>query len=248
MLTIYAKSLSGEITPLSAPAQNTWRALRPLLARIVCPEDPTRLVLLPGPEEKKDDLERDNPHWGLFHEWKDGDSLFYLVNDPPVYQIIYPKYPPRIFHYLDNKTPYYLIEILIYPSQDIVNSSESFSIKRYSFLFSYKDNTFLSGSDFETYEDDEDEVLSIKRHATRWTSLYEMIQKDCFIPDRFRARIYRSAYRKWSNMLRDLSRSISMEPRRRLTDRMRERQEECLAIRELYHQFRKIPPPYPRKQ
>jgi hypothetical protein len=234
MLTIYAKSLSGEITPLSVPADNTWHSLHALLASIVCPDDPMRLVLLPDSEEKKDE-------WDESKEWKDGDSLIYLVNDPPVYQITYLEYPPRMFDYMDSKTPYYLNEIYIY------SPSNSYHIMSYSFLFSYKDNTFISQSDFRECEDDENTYLCIKRGAVRWTSLYEMIQSDQTLPSCYRHSVYRSAHRKWSQVLRRLSQPVFVHLRRRLTTKEIERNEECRILRELYREFRKTPPPYPRK-
>jgi hypothetical protein len=193
---------------------------------------------LPDPEEKEDELDETR-------EWKDGDSLVYLVNDPPVYQIIYPEYPQLMFDYLDSKTPYYLIEILIYSLSK--NTSESFPIGRYSFLFSYKDNTFISQSDFSECEDDEDTYLSIKRGAVRWTSLYEMIQVDQTLPNCYRHSVYRSAHRKWSRMLRRLSKPILIHLRRRMTTKDIKRNKERRMIQELYPTFRRTPPPYPRK-
>jgi hypothetical protein len=241
MLTIYAKSLSGEITPLSVPADNTWLNLHALLASIVCPDDPTRLVLLPDTEEKTDELGSDHPQWGQLQEWKDGDSLVYFVNDPPVYQITYSEYPPRMFDYLDSKTPYYLIGIYIY------SPSDSYHIMSYSFLFSYKDNTFISQSDFSECEDDEDTYLSIKRGAVRWTSLYEMIHSDQTLHSCYRRSVYRSAHRKWSRMLRRLSQPVFVHLRRRLTSKEIERNKERYVIRELYRKFRRTPPPYPQQ-
>ena len=72
-MLIYAKSISGDIIPLTISSLEIWKSIHITLANIVCPDDQSRLVLLPSTCEEKDEKDEE---WGLNYPWKDGDCVF----------------------------------------------------------------------------------------------------------------------------------------------------------------------------
>jgi hypothetical protein len=251
-ITLYAKSLSGDVISLSVPTLQTWHEIHPRLAAMVCPDDPSRLVLLPTPREVSEsgsDSESDDekdviyPTWGLFREWKDGDSLLYMIKDLEPFQISYTKCMCKIEEYDPTKTPYYIIDIYIEP----LNCNRSIRLSclyRYQFLYSIVENHFIHQSNYTLDEDKPWTFLTLHANVIYWTSLYEMIQSDESIPSRFHYALYRSIYRKWSATLRRFSRSMKNPLRRRMTKNLLKEKKQIL---DAYWSFRKTPPPYPRK-
>jgi hypothetical protein len=255
-ITLYAKSLSGDVIPVSVPTLQTWHEIHPRLAAVVCPDDPSRLVLLPLPNnesesesesgtESDDEKETIYPTWGLFREWKEGDSLLYMIKDLEPFQISYTKCICKIEEDDRTKAPYYVIDVYIEP----LNCNRSFGWPaschyRYQFLYSLQNNHFIHRSNYTLDEDEQWIYLTIRDNATYWTSPYEMIQSDESIPSRFHYALYRSIYRKWSTTLRRFSRSMKNPLRRRMTNQPLEERKQLL---DAYWSFRNIPPPYPRK-
>ena len=260
MITIYAKSLSGDVIPVSITSCYDCHDIYPTLASIVCSDDPSRLVILP-------DIE--------LNELNDGDSISYYINDPLPFYIGFSKYNTYLFDYMDNEIKYYNISI------DIIESSSQDIIFQYDFLFSFlleegtlasemfKSDSFIDNlyqssfifhfirqSDFSIENDDQETFVNIKRNATRYTSLYQMIETDENIPSRFRSSIYRSVYRKWSSTLKTMARPISRFIRNKIMNsslknsRFKIYQEiirERKIFKAIYRQFRFTPPPYPRQ-
>jgi len=252
MLTIYAKSLSGDITTLSVSTFQTWNAIHTTLAERVCSYDPSRLVLLPDPEvESKSDAEEEetaDPNWGVLREWKDGDSVSYFVKDPVPFQIRYSRYLCKLTEEYDHtKAPYYTIHVYIEPLDRDQSVYPSECLYQYQFLYSMRDNQFIHSSDYTLEDDEYGPILSISDEATRWTSLYDMLEMDETIPSCFRYAMYRSAYRKWSDTLWSVSRPIKAFPRRKMTKVVKEMMEERKTFLEIYKQFRSTRPPYVRK-
>ena len=251
MLTIYAISFSGDILPLSVPDFQTWHAIHPTLAERVCSYDPSRLVLLPALESKSDmEQEEDTTGsmWGLFREWKDGDCISYFVRDPIPFQIRYSHYLCKLEEEYDRtKAPYYTVNVYVEPLNCDRSVYPAECLYRYQFLYSLRDNSFIRRSEFTVDDDEHGPMLLIHRHATRWSSLYEMVESDESIPSHFKQAMYRSVYRKWSETLRSMSRPIKPYPRRKQTSALKSLMEEKKAFLAVYKQFRGTPPPYPRK-
>lgn len=252
MLTIYAQSLTGDIISISVPEIQTWYAIQKTLVEKVCPEDPSRLVILPYPESKEesesdddfDELANYSTSWGLFRSWKNGDSVMYLLNDLEPFQVRFSKWMTRMFDYLDSKTTYYVSSIHIECLEKSDSQSPLFS---YYFLYSPTTGTYIRSSDFEIEEDDMETFLNIRSHAIRWNNIYDMLETDEDIPSRFRHAIYRSAHRKWSACLRHEGRPIKLTPRRKATRLSTQIAEEKSCICKAYYAFRFTPPPYPRQ-
>ena len=211
-IVLYAKNMAGDIHPLTLPVIQTYHSLRSALVSLFTPHDPTRLRLLAHLVQEKD-LGEQKQEQGQGKEqdmsldvWNDGDCVLYLLQDPvpltvhfsPSISLLYPSTSTgRLL-----KHPYYLIHVTL-------SNPYGHIMYRYSFLFSLHDGTFIPPSQYELEEDDGNSYLFIRYSSSSFSSIYDLLQKDPSIPTRFRSTLFRSAYRKWSRILRILASSTN---------------------------------------
>ena len=237
MLSLYAKNLSGDVLSFTAPSKD---AIRLELAMKVCSGDVSRLVLL-----QDDDSDQSS-------DMKDGDTVLYLIKDKETLQVHFHLSDHDKYDFTTKKL-YYPGEIMIFSSDWRYNGKEQRE-KRDKLIYSYKfhynkeENIFIPQTHSTLDYEEGGYELHISHFAEKWKSIYDIILSDPDILDEYRHLIYRSIYRKWYRAIYLASTHPSNKYRNRTRRIHFEVATEHRQLRQRAYEFRKIPPPYPRKQ
>lgn len=219
MMTLYAKNMMGDITSLIVPVSNHQNILGRLdlvtyeLARIVSPENPSRVRLLsyqdPYQEEKEYDFCKpmDEMDTSLNRTWLDGGILTYFLEERLLSVRMY-SWDSPIYSMNDytRRCPFFCMEFWIYPPEDKTDI-----IYCYKFAIRFKTGKLVRITDCDILEDDGDSFIDFTEPPIWTDDIYTLLRNDLSIPFHYRHLILRASYRKWSRLLREKSRLTLIE-------------------------------------
>lgn len=221
-MLIYAKNIAGDLLTLNVSSEVTHEELRRRLAEEVCPEDPSRLIILSRtPREQKavkemsdealtdlldeicemiedsslsepDDEEPEDQE----PDWQDGDLLEYIVRDAePLSVHLLEQEPLYTMEDLSQSTPYFWIRLEV--------RRQAVTIHEYGFLFRLHDGVFFSKYDWKFDYDDREVYVEILGHQG-YGSLWEMLDAEAEAEEKepYLACLRRAVGRKWIRLLR----------------------------------------------
>jgi len=245
-MLIYAKNLAGDILPLPLPSPTSWdmgrnryeeteNVIRRVLAEHVCPDEPSRLVLLdhtPGAvsapplstEEITDLLEElhalslqqvsDEGEQKEEGEWADGDIVTYMVKDSErCVQLLEKRYALYSLEDDAQECPYVQIEVLV--RQGNAPYKPGYMIPdvlyAYPFLFGVREGAFYPPTAWSIQEEDGYPYLCFT-DSPGFKSLDELLAAE---PDGSgdMSRIRRAIGRKWIRFLRRKGQATAEERR-----------------------------------
>ena len=210
MLTLYAKNLSGDCLPLSVPASSAWKTFGRMLVARLCPEEPSRLSLLPplergeGESEEKEHsyavcvrTERDEenvtravlhlPAWGENHVWADGDIVSYLLQPLPAIYVS-PHCTQWVPHFYIPSYSQDPVNVYAYYTLTLCYQHNLRPVYQYVFLYHVATKRFVRRPDV-AYNDHmraRGNWLTLADHATFWTNFSEMVQSDPALSEEYR--------------------------------------------------------------
>lgn len=236
MLTLHAKNMAGDMLTLSLPRGVTAEVIR----RTICPNDPSSVRLLSrrgaasGVDKAlSDEALSDEALHDLMEElyemnqsedkdenedeeetletctWQDGDVIEYWIETEDLTVHVAPPIGG----------PYYAISDVeeywpLYPFT-VWLDKEKRSVYSWSFLFSLRDGRYCAPSEFEMEAEGGggDVYLALRASCVWHNTVFGAIQGDETIPARYKERILRAMYRKWTRTLRMMGKR-SLEERR----------------------------------
>lgn len=233
MLTIYAKNMAGEMLSLFLSSGVRTETIRCRLY----PDDPSSVRILSrtpkeigmsddalyalmeelqemarGEEDKEEDKEEEEEDLETC-TWQDGDVIEYLIELDELFVTLVPPMggPYYACSDTDEQWPLYPITMLVEKGK----GGDVRTVYCWCFLFSLRDGRYCAPSDFsmEPEGGGGDIYLALRPSCVWHPTIFEAIRSDNGIRTRYKEKMLRAIYRKWTKTLRAMSKR-SMDERR----------------------------------